>query len=463
MPEPVTDQSEVVEEVLTQIKTFGDDTKKNYNELRKNYEELKVLVEGNSKDMLSQEKLEKFASDVSTRQKSLDDDFAKKSKEAQERLDKIEVAMKRPNQNVSNGEDLEAEAKEFLIHSLAAKSGEGVKPEAIAALKSNVSEYEAYKKAFTSWARSYGGTNNRLASDIDVKALQVGIDSDGGLTVPVSMSNKIIKRTFESDPIRQLASVESITSGALEWLVDIDEAGYVWEGETTGETTITDETSTPKFRKKRIVAHVISVNPTATQTLLEDSGINIENWLSNKIAQRFLRGEGAGFVSGDGIGKPRGFLSYDDGTEWGTVEQVAMGAAAALTADGFIDVKYALKEFFLERGTWLMNRTTVQAAMKLKTGAGDYIWKPSMIVSDPSSAILNLPVRMSTTMPAVAADTLSIALADWAEAYMIVDRLGITAQRDPYSNKPFIEFYTRKRLGGDVINYDAIKIGKISA
>ena len=141
-----------------------------------------------------------------------------------------------------------------------------------------------------------------------------------------------------------------------------------------------------------------------------------------------------------------------------------MGHATALTADGFIDIKYSLKEQFLGMATaWLMNRSTVAAAMKLKDGTGNYIWKPSMLASDPGSSILGIPVRMSTTMPAVAAGALSVALADWKEAYTIVDRLGITIQRDPYTVKPLVEFYTRKRVGGDVTNFEAIKIGVISA
>src|SRR4030042_6291366 len=138
-----------------------------------------------------------------------------------------------------------------------------------------------------------------------------------------------------------------------------------------------------------------------------------------------------------------------------------MGAIATLTADGFIDLKYHLTEEFLNSGTWLMNRLTVRDAMLLKNGAGDYIWKPSMITTDPSSTILGLPVRMSTSMPTVAANALAIIIGDFKQGYMIVDRLGITIQRDPYTRKPFVEFYSRKRVGGDVINYDAFKIGLI--
>jgi HK97 family phage major capsid protein len=138
-----------------------------------------------------------------------------------------------------------------------------------------------------------------------------------------------------------------------------------------------------------------------------------------------------------------------------------MQAAAALTADGFIALKYSLVEDYLNRGTFVMNRTTVRDAMYLKDGEGRYIWKPGF-QDDSQSSILGLNVRMATSMPAVAAGALAVALADWREAYMVVDRLGITIQRDPFTQKPMIEFYTRKRVGGDVVNYQAIKLGNIA-
>ena len=162
-----------------------------------------------------------------------------------------------------------------------------------------------------------------------------------------------------------------------------------------------------------------------------------------------------------GVGMNRGFLTYANGTNYGQIERTNMQAAAAVTADGFVAVKYSMIEQFLGRGTWLMNRTTVRDTMYLKDGEGRYIWKPGF-QDDSQASILGSPVRMSTSMPAVAAGALAVAFADWAEAYMVVDRLGITIQRDPYTQKPMIEFYTRKRVGGDVVNYQAIKLGNIA-
>ena len=165
------------------------------------------------------------------------------------------------------------------------------------------------------------------------------------------------------------------------------------------------------------------------------------------------------------MAEPRGILTYANGTNYGQIEQIAMGAAATLTADGFVNVKYALLENYLNLPSlaWVMNRSTVADAMKMKYGDGTYIWKPSMIANDPTSSILDIPVRMSPSMPTVAAGALAVVLAAWKEFYMILDRLGVTVQRDPYTAKPFIEFYFRKRVGGDVLNFEAGKIGVISA
>jgi HK97 family phage major capsid protein len=467
-----SNEPEVVKSVLNELKTYGENSKKNYEELRKNHEELKYTVENGLKDTLSVEKFNKLAEDITTRQQALDEKQIKKEQEqklAAERIDALEVAFKRPGRsNLKDTDELYKEAKEFKIAALSAcrKNDSGVSFDEMEKLEKeqiNIEDYKAYMKAFDAYVRRYGGARDYRMPDTQHKALQVGIEPDGGITVPTATSNRITQILYETDPIRQLSSTESITTGKIEWMAEWDQAGFEWEGEITGETTITGETSTPSWKKRSISVHTMAARPRATQTLLEDSGINIESWLANKIADRFSRGEAAAFVSGDGIGKPRGFLTYDNGTSFGQIEQVAMGAAAAITADGFARIKYSLKEQFLNRGTWLMNRSTVLAAMLLKDGTGNYIWKPGLTTDNAQSNILNLPVRMSTTMPEVAAGALSIALADWKQAYLIIDRLGITIQRDPYTQKPFVEFYTRKRVGGDVDNWEAIKLGVISA
>lgn len=444
-------EPDVVQAVTEEIKKLGDNTKANYDELNRRYEELKGLVDSQPKEIRSdvKEQITKLTEDITTRQAALDENITK-------RVDNVEVAVRRlPRQILTDTVNEEKDAKEFFTAQKAIKDDKGANYRYIDGMDVDVDLYRQYKKSFLQFMRING--DERAMSPEDQKSLSVGKDPDGGYLVTPAMSNRIIQRVFESDPIRQLASVETITTGAIEWNVDWGEAGSGWEGEYVAG----DETDTPQWNKKRIPVHILYAAPRATQTLLEDAGINVETWLANHVARRFARQEGVAFVSGDGVDRPRGFTTYSSGTTFGTVEQVAMGAAAALTADGFIGVKYSLKEEFLNRGTWLMNRLTVADAMYLKDGTGNYIWKPGL-ADDNVSTILGLPVRMSTTMATVAANALSVALADWAEAYMIVDRLGITVLRDPYSVRPFVEFYTRKRVGADVINYDALKIGIIS-
>jgi HK97 family phage major capsid protein len=445
-------EKEVYEKVTKEIENIGnnfDAVKKQQDEINKSVKKLRD--EFGTETKTSSEKMAKLQEDILTRQEAVD----KKHSEATKRLDDIEVMLKRPifNQSESNPIELK-EAYDHMIACMASSgAGAGVKWAKIKGVQPQVDEYRKYKEVFEEFLRK----DEKLIDPANFKTLSVGVDPHGGYTVTPFMASQILTRMYETDPIRQLADVMSITTDAVEWLVDRDEAGVGWEG----ETEVGAETGTPDLGKKRIPVNTMYAKPTATQQLLEDSGINIESWLANKIAERMGRFEGAAFVTGDGINKPRGFLTYANGTDWGTVEQINLGAGAALTADGFVNLKYALREEFLNTGTWLMNRLTLRDAMLLKNGAGDYIWKPSMLASDPSSMILGLAVRMSTTMPIVATNALAIAIADWKQAYMVVDRLGITIQRDPYTRKPFVEFYTRKRVGGDIINYDAIKIGVV--
>ena len=448
---------EVLKAVEKEIKTIGNNVKKQYDELKTSYEELKKAVDKNSEDCLDHEKIIKLAEDVSARQEVLDKQALQTKKDIDERLDSIEVALKRlPSAGSGDPVKMQKEAEEFFKTALCvqSKDDKGATFDRIRQKEINIDKYRKYKEALEFYFRK----DEKLISPEQFKALQVGIDPDGGYTVTPAMGAKIISKIYEMDPIRQLASVESITTNAIEWRVDWSEASSGWEEETVSG----GESDTPTFSKKRIPVHIAYARPKVTQSLLDDSGINIEMWLAGKIADKIGRTEAAAFVTGNGIGKPRGFLTYDNGTNYGQVEQVVSGNATKPTADGLIDLKYSMLEYYLERGTFLMRRTTMAEILKLKYGNGEYIWSPGLQADD-NSTILNLPVKLSPTMPAVAANALSIALADWKEAFMIVDRMGITVQRDPYTEKPFIEFYTRKRVGGDVVNYEAIKIQKISA
>lgn len=455
MPGLEGNHEQVLDAVLSEIKTIGATSKENYTALRTNVEALKKEVDAQAKntDVLLKEKVDKLLTDITTRQDEMD-------KAQTKRVDSIEAALKRPGMSAQNidGKTSTEEALEFF-KAVSSISQKGAKWQDIKRLEKEgvpSEQYQGYKGQLIEYLRR----DEKTFLPGELKDLSVGVDPNGGYTVTPQISSRIIQKIYESDPIRQLASVETISTDALEIMNDFSQAGAGWEGETeTGA-----KTDTPTIGRLRIPVHILYAKPRATQQLLEDSGLNIENWLADHVARRFMRIEAAAFVTGDGVNKPRGFLTHTSGTTYtsGQIEQTNMGAAAALTADGLISVKFSLIEYYLNRASWLMNRSTVAAAMKLKDGEGRYIWSPGLTEREPSM-LLGLPLRMSTTMPAVAANALSVAIADWAEAYQIVDRLGISVQRDPYTVKPFVEFYTRKRVGGSVVNFEAIKIGKVAA
>lgn len=461
MPENEEVTREVVELVKKSVKELGETSKASFEEIQKNYEELKSTLERQGEhDPISQDHLDKLSADVSTRQDEMD----KAIKAAVERSDQIEMAIKRIRP--AGQSNLIADRKlidDYMTFEKAMAAGSQVKLgwEKVRKLEKepNMEKFEQYKDAFA----EYLHVDEKAMSPDGYKALQVGIDVDGGYTVTPFMSNRISERLFETDPIRQLASIETIGTDAFEMMMDTDEAGAEWEGETVS----TNDATTPKMKKKRIPVHILATRPQITQMLLDDSNINIESWLSNKVADKFSRTEAASFVTGDGVGKPRGFGTYGNwdtaGTyKHGAIERTNMGHATEFTTDGLIDVKYSMIEQFLTRGAWLTNRLNVRDIMKLKDGDGQYIWRPGITEGQPA-ILLGLPFRMSTSVATTAASALAIYLADWKLSYLIVDRQGINVQRDPYTAKPFVEFYTRKRVGGDVINFQAIKIGVVSA
>jgi HK97 family phage major capsid protein len=204
-----------------------------------------------------------------------------------------------------------------------------------------------------------------------------------------------------------------------------------------------------------------------TQRLLDDASFDIGKWVEGKIADKFARSEGTAMVTGNGIGRPRGFLAVptdvaDDGTRaWGKLQYVVSGAAASIVADALRNQYWALRAPHRKNATWLMASATANLVDKLKDSAGDYLWRNGMTSGAPPS-LLGRPVEFDENMPAVGAGTFPIAFGDWLRGYLIVDKAGIKTLHDPYTSKPNVLFYAYRRIGGDVANYDAIKLMKIS-
>ena len=316
-------------------------------------------------------------------------------------------------------------------------------------------EPDEHKAAFVDYVRK--GNEAPLAA-LERKALSVGADHEGGYAVPAQLSASIVKTIRESSPIRGLAAVETIATDSLEMLVDKDEAGVGWVSETAARV----ETASPELAKVIIPVHEMYAEPRATQKLIDDASIDVEAWLAEKVAERFARLEASAFVNGAGVGQPRGFLTYPAGTGWGQIEQIDSASSGAVTADGLINLQGALIAEYAANAAWVVNRLTLSDVRKLKDQQDQYLWQPGLGQNAPET-LLGRPIMKATDMPVAAANSLSVAFGDFRRAYQVVDRTGIRVLRDPFTAKPYVKFYTTKRVGGDVVNFDAIKIQKLAA
>jgi HK97 family phage major capsid protein len=454
---------DVLDDVQREVKAFGDNVKglkesmeRDLAAVRKTAEEAgKAAADGTQLKADLKALSEGVAAKHDAIEKQVKDIEAKSLKAAEDRLNEIEKKVNRARLSGGASGDLDAElksAREFHRTALAArgelKAGTDVSDEKI-----NFDEIKSYQPAFALYARR--GDRDAL---FDTKAMSVGSDPDGGYFVTPYMSPRILSIIYETSPIRQLATIETISTDAVEYPIDDGEAGAGW----VGEQETRSETTTPQVGVQRIPVHEMYAQPKATQKLLEDASVDIEAWLANKIGQRFGRLEATAFVSGNGVKKPRGFLTYPSGTARGQIEQVISGHATALTFDGLIRLTTALKEEYAAGASFLMRRASIGDVLLLKDGNGQYIWRTDNQAGKPS-ILLGYPVYQAADLAAVGAGALAVAFGNFRQGYTIVDRLGISTLRDPFTAKPFVQFYTRKRVGGDVTNFEAIKLQVVSA
>lgn len=318
-------------------------------------------------------------------------------------------------------------------------------------------------------AKSDNEVLRNLIASPERKAMQVGSEADGGYLVLPYFSQELTTILLEQSPLRSLARIQPITkSDAFEEIIDIDETGASWVGETGSR----NDTDTPQVGKLRIPVHEIYAQPKATQKILDDSVFDVAGWLATKVGDKFGRSQAAAFVSGDGVGKPRGFATYataattDATRAWGTFQHVATGASGGFASsnptDALIDLVYSLKAPYRKNACWLMSRSTAGLVRKFKEATTNaYIWQPSLQAGQPDM-LLGFPVEYCEDLPAIAANSLSVWFGDWKRGYTIVDRVGVRVLPDPYTDKPYVKFYTTQRVGGDAVDFHALKALKFA-
>ncbi|HVZ52142.1 MAG TPA: phage major capsid protein [Pseudolabrys sp.] len=326
----------------------------------------------------------------------------------------------------------------------------------------NVNTLE-HKQAFEAYVRSGEATNLRA---LELKAMSVGSNADGGYLVPPEIETVIGERLSVISPIRAIAGQRTISGNVYKKPFMTAGPAVGWVGETDART----QTGSPTLDELSFPAMELYAMPAATATLLEDSAVNIDQWLAQEVEQVFAAQEGTAFVTGDGSNKPKGFLSYttvaDASWSWGNIGYIASGSAGAFPAsnpsDVLVDLIYAVKAGYRQNASFVMNRKTQSVIRKFKDTTGNYLWQPPAVAGG-KATLLSFPVIEAEDMPDIAANSLSIAFGDFNRGYLVVDRAGVSVLRDPYTAKPYVLFYTTKRVGGGVQDFEAIKLMKFAA
>ena len=328
----------------------------------------------------------------------------------------------------------------------------------------------AHAKAFNKFFRR--GIDDGLR-ELEVNAaLSSDSDPDGGFTVPEQMESTIDRVLGTVSAMRGMARVIPIGAATYKKLVNVGGASSGWVGERGSRS----ETSTPELRAIVINSQELYAEPAATQTMLDDSFMDIEGWLADEVSIEFAEQEGAAFITGNGINKPKGILAYDTVANgsyaFGKVGLINSGASGAFPylsgstighdANTLIDLVHALKQGYRNNANFLMNDTALGSVRKLKDKDGNYVYQASLREGSPET-LLGKPVQTDDNMPDISANSLSIAFGDFQRAYTITDRVGVRVLRDPFTNKPYVLFYTTKRVGGGITNFEALKLMKFAA
>lgn len=371
--------------------------------------------------------------------------------EAKGRLEKLEAKLARPGALAGGGE-------------------KGETPEAV-----------EYREAFLDWVRAPKDQDRQVRchqankaleakrSDREQRATQTVTNntSAGGFALPEFIERQIARLSVDMSPIRQIATVRTVSTPDYKELFDVNGATFEW----VGETDTRNQTNTPDLREVAPTFGMASAKPQASEESLDDLFFNVEQWLTESAAEAIAQGEGAAFIGGNGTKKPTGFLAgpapvttADATRAFGTLQYIASGQAAAMptSADVFYDLVYGIRARYRNNAQWVTSKAVLAAMRKYKDTTGQYLWQPALTAGQPAT-FLGYGITEAEDMPAVAANSFPLAFGDFKEGYLICDRVGTRITRDEITTPGFVKFYVRKRVGGILRNTQAIKVLKIAA
>ena len=403
---------------------------------KKNDEEQKQFLKKGSSDVVSREEVDRINAGIDEAKAAL-----------QKKIDDLEAKANRLSLGAGTPEG-QAEAKAARLFG-----------EQIGKTDLTVDEFKTYRADLAGYIRR---------AEVKAVTMQVATDPSGGFWVTPDVAGRMVKKIYDSTPMRQLANVVSIGTDRLEGPIDNGETDAAWVGESQTRA----QTDASQIGMWGIDVNELYAYPKVTQKLLEDAKIDVEAWLADKASGKFARKEATAFVNGDGVQKPKGFLQYaiastDDATRaWGTLQYVASGGASGFAssnpADALINLIFELKSGYRQGAGFLMARRTQGAVRKLKDGQGNYLVDLRMRDGALVESIFGFPVTTGEDMPAIGANVYPIAFGDFAEAYTIVDRLGTSVVRDNITQPGFVKFHMRRRVGGGMVNFEALKLLKMA-
>jgi HK97 family phage major capsid protein len=307
----------------------------------------------------------------------------------------------------------------------------------------------------------------RQGRDTELKSISGAVAADGGYAVPREVDALISAQLKKISPIRSIAQVVQTGTAGYRKLITTGGTASGW----VSEVATRPETASPKFAEIAPPSGELYANPAASQSMLDDAAFDLETWLAGEIAMEFARAEGAAFISGTGTNQPKGFLgaatstANDAARTFGTLQYLGSGNATGFDTSPeikMIDLVHSLKSGHRQGASWVMNSATLAQVRKLKAADGSFLWQPGMLEGQPNR-LLGYPVVEAEDMPDIAAGAFPIAFGNFRSGYLIAERSATSILRDPYTNKPFVHFYATKRIGGQVLDSDAIKLLKISA
>jgi HK97 family phage major capsid protein len=306
-----------------------------------------------------------------------------------------------------------------------------------------------------------------IESGLETKAIGSSSDAIGGYAVPREIDEVIDTTLASISPIRSIANVVKVGSAGYRKLIATGGTPSGWVGFEAARP----ETNTPSFTEVVPASGDLYANPAASQQMLDDAMFDVEAWLGQEIAAEFARAEGAAFVSGTGVNQPLGFLSspnsaaIDSARPIGTLQYIGTGAAGAFPAsnpaDKLVDLVQSLRSPYRQGAVFVMNSSTAAQIRKFKSSTGQFLFQPSLAAGQPAT-LLGYPLIEAEDMPDIAANSLSVAFGNFRAGYVIAERNATAILRDPFTHKPYVHFYATKRVGGQVVNSESIKLLKFA-